>query len=308
MRGPAPGRLPLEPGPPGRPVYPLDPPGRVAPGAARRPPAPGGGGMGLPVTDRGGPPGGGGIGRPEALVGGRAGADEGGVGPPPTGAGGRCAAGAAGAAATRGAAGAAVGAATTRAAGAAAGAAGASAAVGAGAGLGVGGAWVAGATGGPRGAVGAGADVGAAAGAAGIGADGAREGGGAAGCSEAGRLVISLVPERLIGGVDGASGPAPAGLPASAAGSANVLGADSAVPPTSRAGAALFAPAVFVAASFLAGGAGSSGCTGRRRPSRSAFRRARSAWASSMDDEWLFTPIPRDRQRSSASLLVRPSS
>jgi hypothetical protein len=281
--------------------------------------------MGLPVTDRGGPPGGGGIGRPEALVGGRAGADEGGVGPPPTGAGGRCAAGAAGAAAMRGAAGAAVGAATTRAAGAAAGAAGASAATGAGAGLGVGGAWasaatgagaglgvggawVAGATGGPRGAVGAGADVGAAAGAAGIGADGAREGGGAAGCSEAGRLVISLVPERLIGGVDGASGPAPAGLPASAAGSANVLGADSAVPPTARAGAALFAPAVFVAAAFLAGGAGSSGCTGRRRPSRSAFRRARSAWASSMDDEWLFTPIPRDRQRSSASLLVRPSS
>jgi len=296
--------------------------------------------MGLPVTDRGGPPGGGGIDRPEALVGGRAGADEGGVGPPPTGAGGRCAAGAAGAAATRGAAGAAVEAATTRAAGAAAagasaatgagaglgvggawasaatgagaglgvGGAWASAATGAGAGLGVGGAWVAGATGGPRGAVGAGADVLAAAGVAGIGADGAREGGGAAGCSEAGRLVISLVPERLIGGVDGASGPAPAGLPASAAGSANVVGADSALPTTAPVGAALFAPAVFVAAALLAGGAGSSGCTGRRRPSRSAFRRARSAWASSMDDEWLFTPIPRDRQRSSASLLVRPSS
>ena len=282
--------------------------------------------MGLPVTDRGGPPGGGGIARPEALVGGRAGADEGGVGTPPTGAGGCVAAGAVGAAATTGAASTA---ATTGAAGAAAGAAGAAAATGAGAGLGVGGAWTTGATGagaglgeggawaagangGARGTVGvgvgAGADVGAAAGAAGIGADEAREGAGAAGCSEAGRLVISLVPERLIGGVDGASVPAPAGLPASVAGSATVLGAGSAVPPTAPAGAGFFAPAVFVAAAFLAGGAGSSGCTGRRRPSRSAFRRARSAWASSMDDEWLFTPIPRDRQRSSASLLVRPSS
>jgi len=244
------------------------------------------------------------------------------VGTPPTGAAGCVAAGAVGAAATTGAASTA---ATTGAAGAAAGAAGAAAATGAGAGLGVGGAWTTGATGagaglgvggawaagangGARGTVGVGADVGAAAGAAGIGADEAREGAAAAGCSEAGRLVISLVPERLIGGVDGASGPAPAGLPASVAGSATVLGAGSAVPPTAPAGAGFFAPAVFVAAAFLAGGAGSSGCTGRRRSSRSAFRRARSAWASSMDDEWLFTPIPRDRQRSSASLLVRPSS
>jgi hypothetical protein len=58
---------------------------------------------------------------------------------------------------------------------------------------------------------------------------------------------------------------------------------------------------------FLAG-AGSSGCTGRRRPSASAFRRTRSACASSMEDEWLLTPIPRERARSSPSLLVRPSS
>jgi hypothetical protein len=54
--------------------------------------------------------------------------------------------------------------------------------------------------------------------------------------------------------------------------------------------------------------AGSSGCLSRRSPSRSALRRTRSAWASSMLDEWLVTPIPRSRQRSNASLLVRPSS
>jgi hypothetical protein len=54
--------------------------------------------------------------------------------------------------------------------------------------------------------------------------------------------------------------------------------------------------------------AGSAGAGGRRRPSRSALRRTRSACASSMDDEWLFTPIPRDRQSSRASLFVRPSS
>ena len=60
-------------------------------------------------------------------------------------------------------------------------------------------------------------------------------------------------------------------------------------------------------AAFLAG-AGSSGWTGRRSPSASAFRRTRSAWASSIEDEWLLTPIPRERASSSPSLLVRPSS
>lgn len=53
---------------------------------------------------------------------------------------------------------------------------------------------------------------------------------------------------------------------------------------------------------------GSAGETSRRRPSASARRRARSAWASSMLEEWLFTPIPRTWQRSRASLLVSPSS
>jgi hypothetical protein len=56
------------------------------------------------------------------------------------------------------------------------------------------------------------------------------------------------------------------------------------------------------------GGGGSSAVTTRRRPSASALRRTRSACASSMEDEWLFTPMPRDRARSRPSLLVRPSS
>ena len=60
-------------------------------------------------------------------------------------------------------------------------------------------------------------------------------------------------------------------------------------------------------AAFFAG-AGSSGWTGRRNPSASAFRRTRSACASSIEDEWLLTPIPRERASSSPSLLVRPSS
>ncbi len=78
--------------------------------------------------------------------------------------------------------------------------------------------------------------------------------------------------------------------------------------PSSRAGAGAADFAALVAfAAFLAG-AGSSGWTGRRRPSASALRRTRSACASSMEDEWLLTPMPRERASSSPSLLVRPSS
>jgi len=74
------------------------------------------------------------------------------------------------------------------------------------------------------------------------------------------------------------------------------------------AGAEDTARADLVALAAFFTGAGSSGWTGRRNPSASAFRRTRSACASSMEDEWLLTPIPRDRARSSPSLLVRPSS
>ncbi len=64
------------------------------------------------------------------------------------------------------------------------------------------------------------------------------------------------------------------------------------------------------AGSFVAlvGLAGSSGWTSRRSPSASALRRTRSACASSIDDEWLLTPIPRPTARSTVSLFVRPSS
>ncbi len=159
---------------------------------------------------------------------------------------------------------------------------------------------------------GAGADGVTGAAGAGLIGDGARAGAGAVGCSEAGRLVISRAPERLTGAVAGAAGgPAAVDPPARAgAGPPAGMAVRSGTGVSAMAGAvAAGASAVFfVAEAFLAGGAGSSGCTGRRRPSRSAFLRARSACASSMDDEWLLTPIPRDRQRSSASLLVRPSS
>src|SRR5258706_11992456 len=69
--------------------------------------------------------------------------------------------------------------------------------------------------------------------------------------------------------------------------------------------------AAAAAAAFLVGFltlAGSSGWCSRTSPSRSAPRRTRSACASSMLEEWLFTPMPSARQRSRASLLVSPSS
>jgi hypothetical protein len=54
--------------------------------------------------------------------------------------------------------------------------------------------------------------------------------------------------------------------------------------------------------------AGSSGATSRRRPSASALRRMRSAWASSIEAEGLDAPIPSVWASASNSLLVRPSS
>lgn len=47
---------------------------------------------------------------------------------------------------------------------------------------------------------------------------------------------------------------------------------------------------------------------GFSRPSRSALRRTRSAWASTMLDEWDLTPILSAKQSSSVSWLVSPSS
>lgn len=72
--------------------------------------------------------------------------------------------------------------------------------------------------------------------------------------------------------------------------------------------AAFFVPVVLVAFVALAAFAASSGWTSRRRPSASARRRIRSAWASSMDAEGLEAPMPSFWASVSSSLLVRPSS
>src|SRR5690606_37897331 len=53
---------------------------------------------------------------------------------------------------------------------------------------------------------------------------------------------------------------------------------------------------------------GSSGCSARTKPSRWARRRTRSACASSMPEECVFTPMPRSLERSRVSLFVIPSS
>ena len=283
--------------------------------------------MGLPVTERGGPPGGGGIDRPEALVGGCEGADGGAAGATDA-AGASRAAGATGAAGSSEAAGATAGAAAGVAAagavvwvvgGAAAGAltaaAGALTAA-AGALTAAGGALAAAAGTSAAGTSAAGVEDAGAAGAIGVtgaseaaGAAAGRLAGASAGFSGPGRLVTSLAPDRLIG-VGAAGSPSPESVADFEAAAAALPSWSASLPvPVARVVAAAFlAGAFLVAAAFFTGGAGSSGWTSRRRPSRSALRRARSACASSMEDEWLFTPIPRDRHRSSASLLVNPSS
>ena len=68
-----------------------------------------------------------------------------------------------------------------------------------------------------------------------------------------------------------------------------------------------FLAATFFTAAFLTGFT-SSGCSPRTRPSRSARRRTRSACASMMDDECPLMSMPILTHRSTASLLVRPSS
>jgi hypothetical protein len=72
--------------------------------------------------------------------------------------------------------------------------------------------------------------------------------------------------------------------------------------------AAFVALGAFVAFAALAALAASSGCTSRRKPSASARRRIRSAWASSIDAEGLDAPMPSFWASVSSSLLVRPSS
>jgi hypothetical protein len=74
---------------------------------------------------------------------------------------------------------------------------------------------------------------------------------------------------------------------------------------------AFFAAAFFAGAFFAAGfvsSAGSSGCTSRMRPSRSARRRTMSAYASSRAEAWVLIGTPSVLQRSTVSALVMPSS
>ena len=283
---PPPGRGP----PPGRPEPPPGPLGRG------RPP-PGGGGIGLPARLRGGP-GGGGIGLPATLRGGAAAS-----GPAdawPAGAADEallstdCCSVVSGAGAGASAAGCWTGAGASAAgcwtgagasgAGCGAGADGA----GAGAGTSAAGCWTG------AGASGAGC---------GAGADGAGAGDGAE------------LAGRMVGG-GGGIGLAPADDTTLAGG--GVVGAGLVAEPFSEAASSEGAPSFFLGGAFLLETTGSdpvSSADGasawdgsRMSPSRSAFRRTRSACASTMLEEWLLTPIPRSTQRSMTSLLARPNS
>jgi len=85
-------------------------------------------------------------------------------------------------------------------------------------------------------------------------------------------------------------------------------GGASAISGSATIAAAFFVPVALVAFVVLAAFAASSGWTSRRRPSASARRRIRSAWASSIDAEGLEAPMPSFWASVSSSLLVRPSS
>ena len=229
---------------------------------------PGGGGIGLPLAPRSG-----GANASEEASASAAGASAGDEG---------ASTGAAGASAGRAGAGAAAAGAWGGAMGAGRGA-GASTTGGAGAGVGGGGA-----SDGTSGRTGAGAAL-----AAGrTGSSSTRRGG-------IGRS-LPLEVTRRAGGRAGAG-----------AGSGRDVGASTGAGAGRGAGAGAVSAGASGAAAFLvalAGLPGSSGWTSRTMPSRSALRRTRSAWASSMLEEWVLTPIPSVPQRSSVSLFVIPSS
>jgi hypothetical protein len=129
---------------------------------------------------------------------------------------------------------------------------------------------------------------------------------GALGCADAGRLLMRR-GERAGASAVGAGAEAAAGAATFLAGAFLAVAA----PAVALDAATFFAAEAGAAAAFLTAflaGAGSSGWTGRRRPSASALRRTRSAWASSMEEEWLLTPMPRDNASSRPSLFVSPSS
>ena len=115
-------------------------------------------------------------------------------------------------------------------------------------------------------------------------------------------------------GATGASGLAVSGVATLGSAAATRLtraGGASSASGAATGAAAFFVPAalvVLVAFVALAALAASSGWTSRRRPSASARRRMRSAWASSIDAEGLEAPMPSFWASVSSSLLVRPSS
>ena len=143
--------------------------------------------------------------------------------------------------------------------------------------------------------------------AGGRGGSGRVPAGGPAAGAAAGAVEAGSGPAGGAGATGGSAGRAPvatsrAGAPVPRLVTSRGTGSDSsaeAPPGTGRRGGAFFA---------TTGAGGSSGWTGRRNPCASALLRTRSAWASSMEDEWLFTPIPSAKARSRASLFVRPSS
>ena len=125
-------------------------------------------------------------------------------------------------------------------------------------------------------------------------------------------------PVRAAAGAAGAAG---RGLESGAASAAGLAGAASsgADGTASALAAAGFLVSAGAATGFLAsgtgastagggggGGGGSGGGGGFRSPSRSALRRTRSAWASTMLEECDLTPMLSAMQRSSVSWLVQP--
>ncbi len=83
-----------------------------------------------------------------------------------------------------------------------------------------------------------------------------------------------------------------------AAGFAGVVGSGGSTTAGSSSGSGVSGSSI----STTGGGGGLS------RPSRSALRRTRSAWASTMLEEWDLTPMLSAKQSSSVSWLVSPSS
>ncbi len=146
--------------------------------------------------------------------------------------------------------------------------------------------------------------------AAGVPVSGSSRRGGRGGCSLPDEVTTRFADAGFAGDAAGAA-PEPASVDASGARSASPAGlvevsgafGASAADASARSGSDFLA---FLA--FALAGLGCSGCASRIRPSRSAFRRTRSACASSMLEEWLFAPMPSASQRSSVSLLVSPSS